>query len=168
MPGTSRSEKMVHKKGVLIAELVRVRSEILSACEMLDGNKHMKLFIGTWSARELLAHLAGWDVTNLESIDEIMQGCLPSFYSYADKDWASYNAKLVERFGCSEYKDQLELARKTHAKMISRLQDIPAEDLWLDRGIRSHGWIVTIGRLLEVEAKDEAVHLQQIRDFIEA
>ncbi len=68
----------------------------------------------------------------------------------------------------ANFDEQLALARNSHAQLIARLQNLPPEDLWLDRGIRSHGWVVTIGRLLEVEAKDEAEHLRQIRDFMGA
>ncbi len=46
MPGTSRAEKMVQRKDALISELVRIRGEILAACETLEGDQRMQVFIG--------------------------------------------------------------------------------------------------------------------------
>jgi hypothetical protein len=87
----------------------------------------------------MLAHLAGWDDTNIEAAKELLVGELPTFYEHSDKDWASYNAKLVAEYRRDEYEDLFLSVRSTHSNLIALIEDLPAGDLWMDRGIRARG-----------------------------
>lgn len=149
----------------LFLKLIETRRNILQAAESLPIEQQRQVFLGSWSARELLAHLAGWDITNLEAAQSVMDGKLPGFYEYVDKDWQTYNAVLVERYGRETFVDQILLAQQTHQQLMDYLAALPAVELWKDRGVRARGWKVTIGRLLEAELGDEEVHLHQIREF---
>jgi hypothetical protein len=156
----------IEKKAQLIENLIDVRRRIFELADTCPTERYREIFSGTWSLRELLAHFAGWDETNIQAAREIMDGKLPSFYAFIDKDWKTYNAMLVERYGREELKDQLTVSRQAHQALIEFLQGLPADDLWADRGIRARGWKVTIGRLLEVEAKDEEIHYQDLKAFL--
>ena len=68
---------------------------ILSLVSSLSKVKRDDIYVGKWSSREMLAHLVGWDETNIRAANEIMTERLPSFYEHMNKDWAKYNAKLV-------------------------------------------------------------------------
>ena len=153
------------RKAELIAGLRDVRERILVWVSSLPERKRAEIFLGTWSSRELLAHLAGWDETNLRAAKEILAGELPSFYEHYDKDWATYNARLVAEYRGHDDTDLLDLVRLTHENLLKFIEDLPASELWKDRGIRAKGWKVTIGRLLEVERKDEEEHLLQLKRF---
>jgi hypothetical protein len=155
------------RKSGLIAGLKDVRKRILTLASKLDPGKHEEVYLGTWSVREMLAHLAGWDETNIRAADEILCDDLPSFYKYSDKDWASYNVKLVSEYSRENFEDLISLVGKTHTALVDKVEKISADELWRDRGIRARGWKVTIGRLLEVELEDEEEHYSQLRAFIE-
>jgi hypothetical protein len=155
------------KKADLIAGLKDTREKILASASSMPSEKQDQVFLGTWSAFDLLAHLAGWDETNLKAANEILEGNLPSFYAESDRDWASYNAKLIAEFGRDDFEELLTLTRETHASLLNFLKELPADELWVDRGIRARGWKVTIGRLLEAEMSDEKEHLEQINRFME-
>jgi hypothetical protein len=162
------AESVETRKADLISKLKGTRQKILDAAASLPAERASEKFLGSWSAMDLLAHLAGWDETNIQAGKEILRGELPSFYAEHDRDWATYNAKLVEEFGKETLEDQLALTRQTHKKLMDYVNELPAEDLWADRGIRARGWKVTIGRLLEAELSDEEEHYEQLNRFLEA
>jgi hypothetical protein len=155
------------RKAELVAGLKDVRARILKLAESLDSDRQREIYLGTWSARELLAHLAGWDDTNIQAVEEVFSGEVPSFYEHADTDWVSYNDKLVCEFLKDNYFEMLSLVRETHLRLMETIEAIPADELWKDRGIRVKGWKVTIGRLLDAERQDEEEHYSQMRTFIE-
>ncbi len=156
---------MERKKDELIAGLAEVRERILATASSLSARQQDQIFLGSWSPRDLLAHLAGWDDTNLRAVKEILAGKLPSFYAHHDPDWATYNARLVAEYGRQDFEELLALLRETHGRLLGFLEDLPAGEFWQDRGIRVRGWRVTIGRLLEVEREDEEEHFAQLERF---
>ncbi len=149
----------------LIAGLRDVRHSILETAASLGPGVRDEVFLGTWSARDLVAHLVGWDYTNIRAIDEVLDGKLPSFYETRDHDWRTYNALLVERYKDSNYRNLLRHARRSHLSLIERIRQTPAADVRRDRGIRARGWNVTIERLLQAELSDERTHLEQLQGF---
>ena len=168
MENTTQDSSGLSKKEALIEHLIDIRRRILDLAGKIPPEKQGQVFLGEWSARELLAHLAGWDVTNIQAAREVMTGKLPGFYAYIDKDWASYNARLVAEYGRADFTELIELVTETHRQLIAYLFGQASAELWKDRGIRARGWKVTIGRLLEAEIKDEEVHYQQLSKFVES
>jgi len=114
---------------------------------------------------DLLAHLAGWDFTNLQAARDILDGLLPEFYEHHDKDWKTYNAALVAKYKRTDFREQIELVREAQKQLIECLQTLPAEDFKLDMGVRAKGIKVTIARLLQAELEDETTHFEQIYEF---
>jgi len=153
------------KKQALLAGLIDVRARILNAAASLPAKSRSQIFLGTWNVRDLLAHLIGWDHTNLEAADEALQGRLPGFHQHADRDWRSYNATLVVRHGDQNFRRLLASARRSHRALLERVRALSTEEMWKDRGIRFRGWTVTIGGLLDAERRDEEKHWQQIVKF---
>jgi len=160
--------KKQEKKELLIASLMDVRRRVIDLAETCPSDRRSEVFLGTWSLWEILAHLSGWDVVNIAAGNEIQAGKLPIFYQYVDRGWKSYNAVLVEQYRKPQFEDQLALAQSTHDQLIQYLKELPADELWQDHGIRYKGWIVTLGKLLKVLAKDEDIHYQQIKNFLES
>ncbi|NIM95894.1 MAG: ClbS/DfsB family four-helix bundle protein [Anaerolineales bacterium] len=164
--GKKSGHRLDKKKSVLLSGLVEVRASILDEARRIKPEDEERAFIGEWSINDLLAHIAGWDKTNLAAAREILQGEVPSFYAHYDKGWASYNAELVKTYKRGSLEAMIELVESTHRELVEYLEDLSPEDLFEDRGIRASGYKVTIGRLLDVERTDEEEHLAQIRSFI--
>jgi hypothetical protein len=125
-----------------------------------------RVFLGSWSLMELLAHLAGWDHANMEAVDAVKAGRLPAFYEFRDHDWRTYNAILVERYGRESFDEMLRELRLSHKKFLETLAAVPERDFSRDFGVRFRGYKVTIQRLVEAETKDERVHLEQVEEFV--
>ncbi|OGO34778.1 MAG: hypothetical protein A2Z03_07005 [Chloroflexi bacterium RBG_16_56_8] len=152
-------------KQEILSGLAEVRSAILDEAGQLSPEKQDTVFLGIWSIKDLLAHLAGWDEANLEAVKAVLAGKLPAFYAQMDKDWKSYNAALVAKYKREDFTELAALVCASQRRLIAFLETAPVESFSKDMGVRSHGYKVTIERLLQAELKDEKMHLEQIRDF---
>ena len=153
------------RKEQLLAKLQETRASILAEASYLSAEKQDMVFLGIWSVKDLLAHLAGWDYTNMEAASYVMAGKLPSFYAHHDRDWAKYNAMLVAKYKREQLDELIGLVKDAQRQLIDFVQTVPLSAFNKDFGVRFRGYKVTIQRLLEAELKDEQTHLQQIIDF---
>ena len=158
---------IISQKSELLCGLKDVRERILTLVLSLEPEKQEVAYLGSWSAREMLAHLAGWDETNVCAAEEILADERPGFYEFIDNDWSSYNAMLVEDYSRDDFEDLISLVQQTHTRLLDEVTAIPAEEIWKDRGILARGWKVTIGRLLNAELQDEEEHYWQLKEFVE-
>jgi hypothetical protein len=155
------------KKDEIISELVETRRRILDAASSLSPAKQDEIFLGVWSVKDLLAHLVGWDFTNLEAAKALLAGELPDFYSHYDRDWKTYNARLVAEYKRDNFAELLSSVEGSLQQLVAFLETIPAEEFDKDRGVRYKRYKVTIARLLQAETKDGKTHYQQVKDFSE-
>jgi hypothetical protein len=158
--------KAQSRKEQLLARLQEIRASILAEASDLSAERQDAVFLGSWSVKDLLAHLAGWDYTNMEAASSVMAGKLPSFYAQHDRDWAKYNARLVAKYKRDQLDQLIGLVKDAQRQLIEFMQTVPLSAFNKDFGVRFRGYKVTIQRLLEAELKDEQTHLQQIVDFL--
>ena len=59
------------KKAQLIAGLTEARAEFIAALSTLAPEDRDTVFLGVWSAHDIVAHLIGWDYADLEAIDAL-------------------------------------------------------------------------------------------------
>jgi uncharacterized damage-inducible protein DinB len=152
-------------KEELLFGLKAVREPILAEALALPTDAQTRVFLGTWTVMDLLAHLAGWDNANLRASKDILDSLLPEFYEHHDHDWKLYNAMLVAIYKRPTLKEQVDLARDTQRQLLDYLQSLPAEDFNRDTGVRFKGIKVTIARLLQSELDDEKTHFEQVFEF---
>jgi len=158
-------ESAQEKKDKIVFELVEARRKILHVGYSLPEEKQDEVFLGAWSVKDLLAHLVGWDYTNIQAVGELLEAKLPAFYSYYDRDWKTYNARLVEEYRKDDFGQLLASVEASHLELMDFLGTVPAEEFEKDRGIRSGRYRVTIARILQAEADDEKEHHSQIKEF---
>jgi hypothetical protein len=144
------------EKDEIIRGLIRAREGLLDEASLLSPAEQDQVFLGIWSIKDLLAHLAGWDDTNLKAVQEILAGQRPSFWAHYDRNWASYNARLVAEYKRDDIDELVALVRESHRRLIDFLRAVPADEYLKRRRIAS---------LLRVEAKDEEKHRGQVEAF---
>ena len=144
------------KKDEIISGLVAARSRVLDSAISLPPQAQDEAFLGEWSVKDLLAHLVGWDYTNLTAVEEILAGQKPGFWACHDRDWQGYNAQLVAKHRRDDFSELVATAEQSHRELIDYLQTVQA-DQYLKRK--------QIGSLLRAEAKDEEEHHRQIEEF---
>jgi hypothetical protein len=155
----------ISRKDQILSNLIGTRQNILAEVLELPKIEQDQVFLGIWSVKELLAHLIGWDETNLHAVKSVVEGQLPAFYAHRDRDWQTYNAMLVKKHKRDSFQKLLGAVKGSQKKLIEFLQAVPPEYFNKDFGVRFRGYKVTIQRLLEAEWKDEQAHLQQITEF---
>jgi hypothetical protein len=144
------------EKDAIISGLVTARRKVTDAARALSAAQQDEVFLGIWSVKELLAHLAGWDDTNIQAVQEILAGEKPSFWQHYDHDWQSYNAQLVAEYRRDDFADLLAVVEDAHRRLIDFLQTVPAEEYVKKRKILT---------LLRTEIKDEHEHCRQVEEF---
>jgi hypothetical protein len=159
------TKSQILRKDQILSALVETRQNILAEASRLSDEERDQVFLGIWSVKELLAHLIGWDETNLHAVKSVVEGQLPAFYEYRDHDWQTYNAMLVKKHKRDSFQKLLGAVKGSQKTLIEFLQSVPPEHFNKDFGVRFRGYKVTIQRLLEAEWKDEQAHLQQITEF---
>jgi hypothetical protein len=141
------------QKDGIISGLVAARSKILDEANSLSPAAQDEVFLGEWSVKDLLAHLVGWDYTNLTAVQEILAGQKPGFWTHYDRDWKSYNAQLVAQYRRDDFTELVAAVEQSHRTLIDYLQTVPADE-YVKRK--------QIARLLRAETKDEEEHHRQI------
>ncbi len=156
------------RKAELIDDLVEARNSLIHTAQSLPIDKRDEAFLGTWCIKDLLAHLIGWDFTNLQAVQEILSGQTPAFFSHYDKDWQSYNATLVQKYRVEPFEALLAKVADSHAQWIQYLQTLSAVDVVNGKSRSPKGRTITIRNLLIAEASDERKHTEQVRAFFQA
>lgn len=159
------TKSQVLRKDQTLSALIEARRNILAEVSNLSDAQRDQIFLGTWSVSDLLAHLTGWDYSNLNAVRSVLAGKVPSFYEHHDHDWQTYNAMLVKEYKRDPFKELFAALKESQQKLIEFLQTVPPENFNKDFGVRFRGYKVTIQRLLEAETKDEQIHHKQITDF---
>ncbi len=156
------------KKRQLIDGLIAGRQSVLNAALALPVDRQDEIFLGEWSVKDLLAHLVGWDFTNIQAIREILDGQAPTFLQYFDKDWRSFNRKLVEQYRREPLQALLAEVQASHQEFMAFLDALPAEELLKGKARSPRGRPVTIQNLLRVEARDEQTHAEQVKMYLDS
>jgi hypothetical protein len=154
------------KQAKAIGALQSARRALLAAAQQIPTEKRAEVFLGSWSVMELLAHLSGWDAANQQAIAEVLAGALPAFYQHHDRDWASFNARLVHTYRCEDFDAQLAQVHASHLRLVAALQAVAPADFVADRGARFKGVRVTVERLALWDAKDVQAHTKQILEWL--
>jgi hypothetical protein len=144
------------EKDALIGGLVKARAKILSSARLLSPVEQDEVFLGVWSVKDLLAHLVGWDYTNLSAVQEILAGQKPGFWEHYDRDWQSYNARLVAEYKREDFSELVAAVEASHRQLIDFLQTVPADEYVKRRKVAT---------LLRAEARDEEEHHRQVEAF---
>ncbi len=163
----AKAENAQTLKLALLADLAAARQAVLTAASTVPSGCEDEAFLDAWSVRDLLAHLIGWDYANRQAAEAVQAGRQPDFYSLIDRDWHTYNSRLVSEYKRGNLSDLIAVARLTHQELLAYLEKLPAEAFRHDYGVRFRGYRVTIERLLRSELGDEHEHARQIENWLQ-
>lgn len=153
------------RKSQLLDGLEQARNGFLAELSSLPPEKRSEIFLGTWSAHDIVAHLIGWDFANIQATRDILADQLPHFYAHHDPDWRTYNAQLVREYSKESWEELMAAVAESYLCLVTVLRSLPADEFYKDRGIRFRGWKVLIGRLVEADIKDVTTHAAQVAAF---
>jgi hypothetical protein len=159
-------EVLEARKAELLQGLLQARQQILVAAARVPLDRQDTPCVGTWSLKDLLAHLEGWDKSNQEALQAVLQARLPAFYAAHERGWKTFNAGLVAAYRQDNLEQMLAALRASCQELMRALEAVAARDFDRDTGVRFKGYKITIGRLLEAETSDEQEHARQILAFL--
>ena len=154
------------EKQIVIKKLIKARKKILDLIRPLSKQLWEEVFLGTWSLKDLVAHLIGWDIWGLRATKEILQGKLPSYYQYYDEDWKSFNDKLVNKYKKGNKNDLLVSIKNSHKKLVEELERIPDKLYNKNFNLTWKGFKVTLTSDTLTQSDDEEIHTKQIKDWL--
>ena len=153
-------------KDDIINSLGEARRKIIDLAVAAPPEKRDEVFLGEWSVRDLLAHLAGWDYANEEAVFDIRSGQNPRLFKHWNPDWTDFNARLVRQYKLDNWDEFIESLNASHADLMRLLNTVPPEEYQKDFGARSSkGRVVTIALHMQAEIDDENEHYQQIAEW---
>jgi hypothetical protein len=148
-------------RSVVLERMDAARAELLMTITGLDESTMTTLpVVGTWTIRAVFAHLAGWAVWHLESIQKALAGEQPDFSPLQERD--AFNARLVEgrsSWTMTEILDELEATRMALEQLLNGM---PEEEIFQVGYLSGPQWENVAGWLRVVREHEEE-HATQIR-----
>jgi hypothetical protein len=159
-------KNLIKQKEELLTAFRENRAAMLACARRWPDEKVEETFLGEWSLLDLLAHLAAWDDANRAGVSSVRFARLPAFYAHKDTDWETFNAGLVKLYRRRTLAEQITLVERSFAGLMDTLNHFKVEVIFKDFGVRYKDATVIIARLVESELKDEQVHLEQMRAWL--
>jgi hypothetical protein len=152
----------------LIDSFVQVREVLLLAADSVAPARRETPFVGHWNLMDLLAHLIGWDYTNMNAIEEFKAGRVPDFYREYDPGWAAYNQQLINRYAAGDWDGLRESLRQSQVAVVDMMRLLTPEEITREIAVAGRRRPVSIAGVLRAAIRDEREHLEQIMNFVDS
>ena len=126
----------------------------LSAAEMLEPG-----VIGTWSVKDIIAHVTSWEEEALTHLPVIVAGGKPPRYSVTHGGINAFNAQMTARNRDVPLSKVLRRRDETHRRLLVFIQGASAEAFATDTRVRRRLRLDTYGHY--------AIHTKAIRKWRE-
>ncbi len=145
----------------------RLREAVARFVESIEGLPEEAFLreVDGRSPRDIVAHLIGWNRYTVEAHDELQRGELPACLADTGEDFATVNARSMERYAS---RDRRELLAELHAsaeELDHLLASLPPEEHDDNHGVTWRGRPVTIGWLADAVRHDFDEHRQEIENW---
>jgi len=114
---------------------------------------------GTWSVKDIVAHVTAWEAEALTHLPEILVGRKPPRYSVTHGGIDAFNAQMTERTRGLSLAEVLQRRDDTHRRLVTYLEGLPAAALAGETRARRRLRLDTYGHY--------AVHTKAIRTWRE-
>ena len=120
-----------------------------------------------WSARDVVAHLIGWNGLMVESAMSLLAGEAPTYYADAANDYRNINAAFVAKHSAVSKAQLLRELGSSMERLEAFVADVPPGDLSADRGVTHYrGRPATLIGIIQSLAGDYQHHTRQIADWL--
>ena len=116
---------MADKQGAL-REAEAAFQELRAAVGGLDDRRLSEVWLGTWSAREILVHISGWHREMVPALERVARGDAPFPPGVSYDDYDAWNARFVEAKAGVPVADvlaELDASHRGFMTAASRLSD---------------------------------------------
>lgn len=127
-------------KQTALSELQSGFNDVLAAVEGADETAMSRVVLGDWNAKDILAHIAGWQVQMTGAMERMARGERPTPEGVDYSDSNGWNARFAAAMKAQSATTVLAELKQSFANYLRAAQAIP-DDRW--------GEGKTINRLLE-------------------
>ena len=117
------------------------------------------------SPRDIVAHLIGWNRYTVEAHDELRRGELPACLADTSEDFATVNARSMQRYASRDRRELLAELRASAEELDHLLASLPPEEQDNNHGVTWRGRPVTVGWLADAVRRDFDEHRQEIENW---
>ena len=142
-------ERLIEQLGKARTAMQRALSRVARDREICPG----------WTAKEVLAHIAGWDEVGAKTVRAHTAGTAPEPLEIRSID--AYNEVLVAKCEALSHDEVIQYWRKARREFVDALADAPLERL-RERAQFPWGETGNISRLVSILAEHEREHADEI------
>jgi hypothetical protein len=146
-------------KSELLREADETFAELRQAIGGLAEEQMLQVWLGTWSAREILVHISGWHRAMIPALEHIAKG-EPPYPAGTYDDFDAWNARFVIEKTGVKMADVLAELDASHRAFMEAAGTLPDEHFASSGGARALFDGVAPGHYRE--------HATQIRDWRQA
>jgi hypothetical protein len=139
----------------LLAELAEARAGLKSVLDGIPESDMTQPVDGTWSVKDMLAHIASWDELGATDLARAARGHVPVLASFKDEEIDDWNASLMRGRTLFSLPQALYELEDRRTRLVETLQACP-EDLVAGP---------LVARLCEVIIEHDGLHAKEIGDW---
>ena len=133
-------------KGQLLKQLDKRWTEFNQSYAGLSDTLMTKPGVaGSWSVKDIIAHVTWWEEEALKHLPLIIKGSRPRTYAAEYGGIDAFNAMMTEQKRGLSLSDVLKQRDETHRRLVSYVQDISDEQFERDRRLRRRLRLDTYG-----------------------
>lgn len=123
------------------------------------------LFLDTtngWSARDIAAHLIGWNLYIIKGGKQILRGELPFYDIDPGENYSKINAAIIREYSSPNKQKLIDGLKATLAELKQFLLSLSIEEWPHDYGVRHKEEVVTIQSTIDDLIEDYHHHKEQL------
>jgi uncharacterized damage-inducible protein DinB len=140
----------------LVARFQEGQKTLLDAVSGLDESQASEVWSGTWSVKDILAHIIGWELALSEALDMLGRGERPSVEGVDLNDTDGNNAIFAERASDKTFVQLTSELRNAGERVVVAIEAVPDERIQEGRTAR---------RIVETLIHHPAEHTGEILDW---
>jgi len=115
-----------------------------------------------WTARDIIAHLIGWNLYIVKGSKQIIRGELPFYDINPGPDYSNINAELIRKYSDTDRSVLLSKLADSAGELVSFLRTIDPTDWDRDFGVRHNDEKLTVKDTIEDLIADYNHHKVQL------
>ena len=121
--------------------------------------------VTTWTVRDIVAHLIGWNRYVVSGSRQILRGELPFYDVDPGPDYSNVNAALVREYADTDRSALLESLAASTQELTAFLRGVDPDKWDRDFGVRHQGETLTVKSTVDDLIADYHHHREQLEDF---
>jgi hypothetical protein len=138
----------------------------LDAAARALSEDHFLAPLRGWSARDIVAHLIGWNRHMIEASGSILKGETPGYYADAPHGYRNLNAALAAAYSSRSHEELLRELEASLLELKTFVRSLPPADIDDSHGVLHYsGRPATVGGILRSLAQDYQDHAAEIDEL---